>query len=263
MVDSMCHGGSKVGNSYWHYFFNVLFRFCGQWFVLTSFFGKVGGMLGCKGQNCSQTNLHFCWILLDLGNPPDLGVLPQLLVLAAVASRLFVDAISGSRELFVFSYAFCPELVVVVARLPLLSCDSVTCCCRSFGPVASNLHSLQSNLKSLYMCTDSMCVHNAPSVSSSLGQKAHLQKYLGLSNRPSELWLSTIPSIAPVWLSFCAKVVSLLYTSLKLPSMQLWQLWICWPLVASGLTDCLLWFVLSVLTSLPLRPGRHSENRLF
>ena len=43
-------------------------------------------------------------------------------------------------------------------------------------------HNLQPSLKKSFWCTDSMCTFSASAVSTSLGQKAHLQKQLGSSN---------------------------------------------------------------------------------
>jgi hypothetical protein len=107
--------------------------------------------------------------------PPNLKVSIQPHALAFVTTRLLVNAVLGShvvltQGLSVAGLTFCPALTVVVAGHG------------SLGPSVWKLHNLQPSLKKSFWCTDSMCTFSASAVSTSLGQKAHLQKQLGSSN---------------------------------------------------------------------------------
>ena len=112
---------------------------------------------------------------IGVRHSPHLKVSIQPHALAFVTTRLLVNAVLGShvvltQGLSVAGLTFCPALTVVVAGHG------------SLGPSVWKLHNLQPSLKKSFWCTDSMCTFSASAVSTSLGQKAHLQKQLGSSN---------------------------------------------------------------------------------
>jgi hypothetical protein len=126
---------------------------------------------------------------IGVRHSPHLKVSIQPHALAFVTTRLLVNAVLGShvvltQGLSVAGLTFCPALTAVVAGHgpSLLPCASVVCCHRSLGPSVWKLHNLQPSLKKSFWCTDSMCTFSASAVSTSLGQKAHLQKQLESSN---------------------------------------------------------------------------------